>query len=843
MIKIVATPMAISARKVFLLLFLSILLLSSPAAGAQDLAAQKTNVLFDKSYPLLPPDTSSPRDTLRSFLTNINLMIDEWRQSDSSLTNFYPFTRASKTLDFSTTPQNDSWSVRVQYNLLLKEILDRIDLPSEDQIPGDNDVAKGDITKWTIPDTQITIARIEDGPRVGEFLFSAETVKNLKRSYRNVKHLPYKHGDAINFYEEVMTSEKSLIFVESQVRNRLKQVDTSSPRSTLLGFLDSVCNAYKFVMETDAALRTTPPTMTQEQAIESERTARNLLRRAATAFDLSQTPKVLRKDIGLESVLQLKEIIDRMLLPPVDSIPDIQMVENARIRESQLSSPTPGPFRWRYPNTEIEIIEIMEGEQQGQFLFSASSVNRIGDLYERIRDLPYFKRTSSLALQYEWPYVSEGFYNYYISTPGYLIPHVSYLGKLVDSLPAWCKRLYSDQTVWQWIALLLCVLTVAFSFFVVYFLFRFLAKRVRSPLGVWMMLLVPVINGIIVNAAQEFINTGINITGNVLVTIMQVSQIILIALLVWGIFYFCKAVVETIISTPLIPERSKDASLLRISMRILTFLIGVWIIIKGLQDLGADMVPLLASLGVGGLAVALAAQKTIANFIGSLILFANKPVQAGDFFRYGDQIGTLENIGLLSTRIRSLERTIVTVPNAELSDMQLDNYTKRDQRLFRTTLQLRYETTPEQMRYVLAQLRELLLRHPKVTPDPARVRFIGYGDYSKDVEVFAYLRCQDHNVFLAIREDILLRMEDIINEAGTGFAFPSQTAYLAQDTGLDTKQKDHAEKQVKQWRSAGKLPFPEFENKVRKELSDTLDFPPKGSPSYTPPRDSSGSNS
>jgi MscS family membrane protein len=196
---------------------------------------------------------------------------------------------------------------------------------------------------------------------------------------------------------------------------------------------------------------------------------------------------------------------------------------------------------------------------------------------------------------------------------------------------------------------------------------------------------------------------------------------------------------------------------MRIASRVIGFLLGAWIVVVGVQGLGVNMIPLIAGLGVGGLAVALAAQKTIANFIGSLILFANRPVRAGDFCRYGDQIGTVERIGLISTRIRSLERTIVTVPNAEFSEMKLDNFSVRDIRLMKFILQLRYETTPEQMRYILAKLRELLLSHPKVTPEPARVRFVGFGAYSKDLEIFAYLRCQDQSVFLAIQEDILLR--------------------------------------------------------------------------------------
>ena len=138
------------------------------------------------------------------------------------------------------------------------------------------------------------------------------------------------------------------------------------------------------------------------------------------------------------------------------------------------------------------------------------------------------------------------------------------------------------------------------------------------------------------------------------------------------------------------------------------------------------------------------------------------------------------------------------------------------------------------MRYILAKLRELLLRHPKVAGEPARVRFVDYGAYSKDVEIFAYLRCQDQDTFLAIKEDILLRVEDVINEAGSGFAFPSQTAYRSRDTGVDAKRGRDVEAQVEQWRARGKLPFPEFEDSERSKIKDSLDYPPKGSPDYRP---------
>lgn len=164
---------------------------------------------------------------------------------------------------------------------------------------------------------------------------------------------------------------------------------------------------------------------------------------------------------------------------------------------------------------------------------------------------------------------------------------------------------------------------------------------------------------------------------------------------------------------------------------------------------------------------------------------------------------------------------------------KIKDLTKRDQRLMKTKLQLRYETTAEQLRYILMKIRELF---PMVTPDPARVRFLDYADYSKDIEFFCYLRCREQNDFLAIQEDVLLRIEDIIKKAGSGFAFPSQTAYLTRDSGLDDKRREEAETEVGHRRFTGKLPFPEFDEEEWEQLEDILDYPPKGSPGYSSPR-------
>ena len=124
-------------------------------------------------------------------------------------------------------------------------------------------------------------------------------------------------------------------------------------------------------------------------------------------------PEALRDDVGVESVLQLREIFDRMQLPPVGTVPDPGMVAVAREQDN-------GAIRWRYSNTEVEIVEVIEGERQGEFLFSAATVRRVGDFFEQVESLPY--REGVRTAQWVSPDKSEGFFNHFILSPGYLIP-------------------------------------------------------------------------------------------------------------------------------------------------------------------------------------------------------------------------------------------------------------------------------------------------------------------------------------------------------------------------------------------------------------------------------------
>ncbi|WP_175565963.1 mechanosensitive ion channel family protein [Halodesulfovibrio marinisediminis] len=781
--------------------------------------------------PLCPPDTSSPRATLNSFLANVTIAIDGWRKKSNSPRTYQAFRRAVDTLDFSTTPKDSTTVVQIERIIMLKEILDRISLPPDDKIPDAAEVRATYLTTWTIPDTKIKIVRIANGPRRGEFLFSPETVQNLKQYYKRIKQEPYKTNSTAGIYNEIINGKHTAYSFERQARFRLRPVDTSSPRSTLEGFLDSVNRAFAIITKVNQS----HSTMTKAKILEAQQAADDLFERAIDTLDLHDVPVAHREDVGIESVLLLKEIIDRLPLPQIDFVPDAAMVTAQLASQKEIHGKS-YQYHWRFPNTEIEIVEIKEGERQGQFLFSAETVRRLRHFYQQIKDHPYRPDylTAASPEEYIPPEKTEGFYNHYISTPGVLVPQAHLLSTLINNFPDSLKKAYGKHPLWQWLAL---AFSIAFILLTTYMAFRFIwvpAKSQKRPLRDWLRLLLPLVIISATYIGVYFLTKEANLTGDLLVTVVTGGKVLLILVSAWAAFSFCNAAAETITTSPLMAKEGFNATILKLTSRVLGAVAAGVIIVKGGQRLGLDMLPLLAGFGVGGLAVALAAKHTFANIIGCLTLLFNKPIKVGDLCRYNGKQCTVEHIGLISTRIRSSERTIITVPNADLAQMALENLQLRDKRLFNTVIQLRDETTPEQMRWILIKLRELLLGHPKVTPNPARVRFIGYGDFSKDIEIFAYLNCQDQNTFLAIQEDIFLRIEDIISESGSSTAFPSQTIYTSRDNEVNLEQCQHIESEVQKWRSKGQLPFPDFSEERREELLDKLEYPPKGSQSEKP---------
>ena len=292
---------------------------------------------------------------------------------------------------------------------------------------------------------------------------------------------------------------------------------------------------------------------------------------------------------------------------------------------------------------------------------------------------------------------------------------------------------------------------------------------------------------------------------------------VLLRLLTWGMDVFrARAIARGMAST---------GSLAILGQRVFKAVVVIAAGLAVLGVLGFNLTTALAGLGIGGLALGFGAQKTIENLFGGVSVLADEVIRVGDSCNFNGRVGTVEDISFRSTRIRTTERTELSIPNGTLSTINIENLTRRDKILFNPTLGLRYETSPDQLRYVLAECRRLLYEHPKVETATARVRFAALLESSLSLEVFSYVLTKDFAEFTAIREDLLLRIMEIVQEAGTGFAFPSRTLYLGKDSGVDKQRTEDATQQVERWRDEKQLPFPDFAQTEISEMRDTIVYP------------------
>jgi MscS family membrane protein len=231
------------------------------------------------------------------------------------------------------------------------------------------------------------------------------------------------------------------------------------------------------------------------------------------------------------------------------------------------------------------------------------------------------------------------------------------------------------------------------------------------------------------------------------------------------------------------PESNATGALLRFTRRTVDILVILAGILASLHYWGVSLTGALAGLGVGGIAVALAAQKTLENVIGGIALIFDRALNVGDWLKWGEIVGTVEDVGLRSTRIRTLDRTLLSVPNGQVSAVSLETLSARDKFWFHPMISLRYDTTTSQMHSVLQGIRSLLAKEPRIERDSVRVRFLRFGVSSLDIDVFAYFLSRDYGEFLEGQEVLLFQIMETIQSAGTSLALPSQTMYL-RDAGM-----------------------------------------------------------
>lgn len=248
----------------------------------------------------------------------------------------------------------------------------------------------------------------------------------------------------------------------------------------------------------------------------------------------------------------------------------------------------------------------------------------------------------------------------------------------------------------------------------------------------------------------------------------------------WTLWCLIDVIWLAISESEWVAERPSSRGMLVLTVRFLKLNIVFWTLLLVFQKLGYSITGIITGLGIGGLAVALAAQKTLENMLGSLMLSLDQPFRIGDYVRIGDVTGHIENIGLRSTRIRTLDRTVITLPNAKLADMQIETYAARDRLRLFLILHLAYSTPATCVTAVIAQLKAHFQTEPLVLEESVHVHLIKLSGTAIDVEVSALFNTTDIAVLRAIRERFLLQTLVIVRDQGGQFLGETAASALSQ---------------------------------------------------------------
>lgn len=536
----------------------------------------------------------------------------------------------------------------------------------------------------------------------------------------------------------------------------LKPVDTSSPSATYQSFVTGshdLADAYQRYLSHKTFAKA-------EGLIQAIDRLRRLL-------DLDPLPPAIRFKAGGAAFGYLKDILDRLPEVPPTDIPGAPGRDWGKL-----------PDKWRLPGTNIVIAKVESGPRAGEYLFTADTVERLPAFHKLIISEPPLQPTRFLNWHQEQ-----------VNFTGPFIPDA-----LLRQLPDALKRTVLDTPIWK-VALTVLILLMVF---LLAWGWSRLARRLGRHAGratrLGWRLSVPLVFLALYLAATVFIHSQINLSGTFALGNLLFSAVLLYGSAAWAAWVAWYFLAELIIASPRFPDKSYDAHLLRLAARLGSTLSAAALLVYGANAVGIPALGLVAGLGIGGLAFALASKPSLENLFGGLALFADRPFRIGDFIHYSAnaQGGWIESIGSRSCRIRALDGTLITVPNGDLATMHITNVTARTKHLFLHRIGVRYETSRAQIEWLVAAIRDTMAAHPMVEKAPGfpRVILVGFGDFAITIEARAYVLTASLAEFMDVQQQLLLAILRKVEEAGTGFAFPSQTAYLARDMGIDIATKD-----------------------------------------------------
>jgi MscS family membrane protein len=370
-----------------------------------------------------------------------------------------------------------------------------------------------------------------------------------------------------------------------------------------------------------------------------------------------------------------------------------------------------------------------------------------------------------------------------------------------NRLPKWVvKHQLVGMPLWQWLALILLIPVAAAAGWLLLVLLqiplRWWARR-RGQIEVehWRSVSKPawlLIGTLIHRILARFLGMPL-LQRHYYFQCVEIAVIISVNWILWRVIRWF---LQRVRNRALAHGHSGTGSLMLLGERIIKAVVFVMALFFVLSVLGFNMSTALAGVGIGTLAVGFGAQQTIANLFGGVSVLGDEVIRVGDVCKFGDRTGTVEDIGLRSTRVRTEERTLLAIPNGTVATINVENLSRRDKILFKTVLGLHTDTSPDHVRHVVSEVFRVVSSHPKIETGTVRVRLTELTASSINIELVSYVLTRDFNEFAEVREDLLLRIMNFVEDSGTTLASASQTLYLSGESGLKKETIDSATKQL-----------------------------------------------
>ena len=545
--------------------------------------------------------------------------------------------------------------------------------------------------------------------------------------------------------------------------NPLSTADTSSPRETLRGFVETLNQGHAQVKEIiKSYLGSSRLYLSAGERTEVDH-VHERIELARRTLNLSELPAALSGSLSTYRVLQLKEVLDRIELPTLETIPDAAAMESAQFK------------RWSVPGTEITIALVKQGPRAGEYLFSPQTVERLPEFYRRIKHLPY------------QPGATAGWYESYRYGGAGLRRVIPY--KWMMALPDWAKVLILDQPVWRWFGMVIVLLSAAGLFRLTRRAAAAWAKRgsgseLRSRWSqvAWviaMLILIPLVIHVLVE--------NLRLSGHVLEVASLSLWGIFTLMLTWAVWLASTVLAESVVASQQLLAGSIDSQLIRLGMRLVATILSVTILVIGAQQLGIPAYSVIAGLGVGGIAVALAAKDSLANLLGSLLIMFEKPFRVGHWIKVGNTEGIVESIGFRSTRIRTFYNSLISIPSNQLVNTTVDNMAMRKRRAVRTVLHISYTTPADKVEQFIAAIKQLIEKSPHTYKEWFRIRLDDFGEYGLQILVNFLLEVDDNLVEQAERQRILLEILKLAETMDIQFTIPPRLPPEENTSGQDSR--------------------------------------------------------